>query len=426
MMRLRSLIATGLAAIALAACDEYQGLTQPAGTLHYPLGVAVHPDGRFVYVLSTNFDGKYRIDEGGTVSVVDTDTGTILSTQTVRLASFGGQLAFSRPTVDGPGTLAATTRGDDALNLLEVSADGSRVWCDGNAGFASLYNAAADAAPTGLLAALALPPALGDETGEACRLDGLAASPFALTNLNSGWSRSAAGGSWTHWDYWGVGSLAGAVSLVGVPDGDLGSATKVSTTGVAIGTAAVVAVGDQLVVAGRYGNQLSVISAAEDSAGTPVALQVARTVTLPFSTSAGAMESRGLAYSERLNRLFVSINQPTGIATAEVGSDADGSATLAYSGLFPLRGLPTAIQLVETPDRSLLLVLLQSRDELVVLDASTGQPLSRLFVGDAPSAMALSPDKTRLYISLFGDNALAVVALDPADPSLVTLDATIR
>ena len=80
----------------------------------------------------------------------------------------------------------------------------------------------------------------------------------------------------------------------------------------------------------------------------------------------------------------------------------------------------------ETADRSLLFVLLQARDELVVLDAATGQTLSRLLVGDAPSAMALSPDGAALYISLFGDDALAVVKLDPADPSVVTLDATIR
>ena len=425
-MRLPPLIVTGLAALALAACDEYEGLTQPAGTLHYPLGVAVHPDGRFVYVLSTNFDGRYRIDEGGTVSVVDTASDAIIGTQTVRLASFGGQLAFSRPSPDGPGTLAATTRGDDSLNLLEVSADGSRVWCDGDAGFADLYNVAASAAPTGLISALGLPPTLGDETGEACRVGGLAASPFALTSLRAAWSRSAAGGEWTHWDWWAVGSLAGAVSLVGVPDGDLSRASSVSTTGVAVGTSAVVAIGNEVVAAGRYGNQLSVISAADDATGQPVALQVARTVTLPFSTSAGAMESRGLAYSERLRRLFVSVNQPTGVATAEVGSDADGVTTLAYSGLFPLRGQPTAVQLLETEDRSLLLVLLQGSDELVVLDAGSGQTLSRLFVGDAPSAMALSPDRTRLYISLFGDNALAVVALDPADPARVTLHATIR
>lgn len=425
-MRLCSLIATGVAIFALAACDEYQGLSPDPAKLHFPLGVAVHPDGRYVYVLSTNFDGKYRIDEGGTVSVVDTQSGTILSGPTVRLASFGGQLAFARPTEDGPGQLVATTRGDDALNLLEVSAAGDRVWCDGDGAFDALYDLAAAAAPTALAAALGLPPATGDETGENCKVDGLAASPFALTALRSDWSRPLAGDGWTRWDWWGVGSLAGTVSVVGVPNGDLGKATTVSTTGVAVGTSALVRVRDQLVAAGRYGNQLSVISAVEDGSGAPIALQVARSLTLPFSTTQGAMESRGLEYSERLERLFVSINQPTGIATVEVGSDTDGGATLNYSGLLPLLGSPTAIALRESADRSLLFVLLQARDELVVLDAGTGQTLSRLLVGESPSAMAFSPDGTKLYISLFGEDALAVVALDPADPSVVTLDATIR
>lgn len=425
-MRLCSLIVTGLAVFALAACDEYQGLTPDPAKLHYPLGVAVHPDGRFVYVLSTNFDGKYRIDEGGTVSVIDTQSGTIKEGPTVRVASFGGQLQFSRPTADGPGQLVATTRGDDALNLLEVSASGDRVWCDGDSSFGALYDLVAAAAPTALTSALGLPPASADDTGANCLVSGLAASPFAVTALRSEWSRPLAGDRWTHWDWWGVGSLAGAVSVIGVPNGDVAKATTVSTTGVAAGTAALVRVGDQLVAAGRYGNQLSVISAAQDGSGAPVALQTTRSITLPFSTTSGAMESRGLAYSEQLGRLFVSINQPTGIATVEVGSDADGGATLAFSGHLPLLGLPTAIALRETADRSLLFVLLQSRDELVVLDAATGQTLSRLLVGNAPSAMAFSPDGASLYISLFGDDALAVVKLDPADPSVVTLDATIR
>lgn len=425
-MRLCTLIATGLALLALGACDEYQGLTPDPAKLHFPLGVAVHPDGRYVYVLSTNFDGKYRIDEGGTVSVVDTQSGTILNGPTVRLASFGGQLDFSRPTEDGPGQLVATTRGDDALNLLEVSAAGDRVWCDGDGAFDRLYDLAAAAAPTALVSALGLPPATGDETGTECKVEGLAASPFVLTALRSDWSRPLAGGSWTRWDWWGVGSLAGTVSVVGVPNGDRDKATTVSTTGVAVGTSALVRVRDQLIAAGRYGNQLSVISAAEDGSGAPVALQVTRSLTLPFSTTAGAMESRGLAYSERLERLFLSINQPAGIATVEVGSDADSGATLAYSGLLPLLGSPTAIALRESADRSLLFALLQARDELVVLDAVTGQTLSRLLVGESPSAMAFSPDGAKLYISLFGEGALAVVALDPADPSVVTLDATIR
>lgn len=425
-MRLCSLIATGFALFALAACDEYEGLSPDAAKLHYPLGVAVHPDGRFVYVLSTNFDGEYRIDQGGTVSIIDTQSRTILDGSTVRLASFGGQLQFTRPTADGPGQLVATTRGDDALNLLEVSATGDRVWCDGDSSFGSLYDLLAAAAPAALTTALGLPPASTDETGTNCLVSGLAPSPFALTALRSEWSRPLASDGWTHWDWWGVGSLSGAVSLVGVPNGDVAKATTVRTTGVAAGTSALVSIGDQLVAAGRYGNQLSVLSAAQDGSGAPVALQTTRSITLPFSTSSGAMESRGLAYSELLKRLFVSINQPAGIATVEVGTDADGGATLAFSGHLPLLGLPTAVTLRETADRSLLFLLLQSRDELLVLDAATSQTLSRLFVGNAPSAMAFSPDGAFLYISLFGDDALAVVKLDPADPSVVTLDATIR
>ena len=425
-MRLCSLIATGLAALAVSACDEYQGLTPDPAKLHFPLGVAVHPDGRYVYVLSTNFDGKYRIDEGGTVSIVDTETGTILPGPTVRLASFGGQLGFSRPTTDGPGQLVATTRGDDAINLLEVSASGDRIWCDGNSDFGPLFDLTTTAAPTSLSTALGLPPASGDETGDTCRVGGLASSPFALTPLRSEWSRPLDEASWTHWDWWGVGSLSGTVSLVAVPNGDKGRATTVSTTGVAVGTSALVRVRDQLIAAGRYGNQLSVISAAEDGSGAPVALQVTRSLTLPFATASGAMESRGLAYAERLERLFVSINQPAGIATVEVGSDADGGATLTYSGLIPLQGSPTAITLRASAERDLLFVLLQARDELVVLDAATGQTLARLLVGESPSGMAFSPDGTKLYITLFGADALAVVSLDPNDPSAVTLDATIR
>jgi len=55
-------------------------------------------------------------------------------------------------------------------------------------------------------------------------------------------------------------------------------------------------------------------------------------------------------------------------------------------------------------------------DAVAVVDIANRRVVDRFPVGDGPSGAAYDPVAQVLYVSLFRDNAVAVVDLDPASP----------
>ncbi len=96
-----------LAAIVTAASGcitERPGVDAPPDIIHFPIGVAVHPAGRYAAVVNANFNQAYR---NGSVVVVDLSTYRIVPEWTLPIGSFGGEVAFNHA-----GTrLFVTTRG---------------------------------------------------------------------------------------------------------------------------------------------------------------------------------------------------------------------------------------------------------------------------------------------------------------------------
>jgi DNA-binding beta-propeller fold protein YncE len=68
-------------------------IAPPNDALYFPVGLAAHPDGRFLYVANAGFDRRFN---AGTVTVVDTWTRRVLPEATVRTALFAGELAVAR------------------------------------------------------------------------------------------------------------------------------------------------------------------------------------------------------------------------------------------------------------------------------------------------------------------------------------------
>lgn len=92
----RCLLTILLLAVASSACGEsFEPPLPPRGKINYPVGLAVHPEGRFLYVVNSNFNARYRADSGGTVSVVDTRSLEILKESTPFLPSFGGAIELN-------------------------------------------------------------------------------------------------------------------------------------------------------------------------------------------------------------------------------------------------------------------------------------------------------------------------------------------
>ena len=94
----------------LSCVTEYNGIAPDPTKIHYPIGISVHPNGRFLYVANSNFDLAYT---GGTIMVFDTNedseiigdvngvkqtykTLRMLEGATVEIGAFAGQLLLDR------------------------------------------------------------------------------------------------------------------------------------------------------------------------------------------------------------------------------------------------------------------------------------------------------------------------------------------
>ena len=72
---------------------EEEGIPPPLDTLYYPLGLAAHPEGRFLLVSNAVFDRKYNRSY---LSVVDTFEGRLIPESSVELDLFAGEVKLSR------------------------------------------------------------------------------------------------------------------------------------------------------------------------------------------------------------------------------------------------------------------------------------------------------------------------------------------
>ena len=119
-------VAVLLAALGLASCETYEDPFPPRDGLYYPIGVQMHPDGRFLYVVNSNFDQLYRDSLGGTVSVYDTVEGEFLPEATPFIPSFGGHIALN----EDASRAYVPSRQNNELTMLSVAEQGQGLYCE--------------------------------------------------------------------------------------------------------------------------------------------------------------------------------------------------------------------------------------------------------------------------------------------------------
>ncbi len=120
--------------LSLSCISEYNGISPDPTKIHYPIGLAVHPSGRFLYVANSNFDLAYT---GGTLMVFDTAedeeiTSDLLGVKTtyktlkqvagttVEIGSFAGELLLSRDGRRGYVSIRNDSREGGAIGFSEV------------------------------------------------------------------------------------------------------------------------------------------------------------------------------------------------------------------------------------------------------------------------------------------------------------------
>jgi len=68
------------------------GVESPNDIIHFPIGVAIHPAGRYAAVVNADFSQAYQ---NGTVVIINLASNRIVSNWTIPIGPFGGEVAFN-------------------------------------------------------------------------------------------------------------------------------------------------------------------------------------------------------------------------------------------------------------------------------------------------------------------------------------------
>ncbi|MBN1947341.1 MAG: beta-propeller fold lactonase family protein [Bradymonadales bacterium] len=378
----------------IVACQEFQGVLAPADRLFFPVGIAVHPEGRYLYVVSSNFDVSYRHDRGGTVAVVDTDVLEILPETTMTIGSFGSQTVLS----EDARRLYVAVRGDDSVVRLNVSASGRSLRCEERL------------------------------DGLPCRLTNLAADPVAL--VVDQFEADLEVGGLTAIELIVTSHLqSAAISAISIKNGDPSTEVRLSTDLIAGGSAIAINPRNGYYYAvGRFSGQIRSFWPVVGREGDIAAIYGLGSVSL--SNPLGTYDARDIVFAPDGNRAFVAVRNPNAILVIDTSpSDplyGGGSRDLLIDQI-DLAKTPTALAYVEDELGPALYVAEYGADQLTVVDPDNCLVVDHFEVGDGPSRMAVDQTRhQRIYVTLFNEDAVAVVDIDPNSPTYRSTVAKIQ
>jgi DNA-binding beta-propeller fold protein YncE len=369
----------GLVVAAVAGCDPYVGPVAATGELHTPVGLAVHPSGDWVYVLSSNFEGNFRVNDGGSVDIIDAEQLTLVEGATVRVPSYGARLAFGGDAT-APDRLYAATRSSDAVIALSVSADGSALTCNG-----------------ALLS-------------DGCSIGPFPGDPYDVVEVAH---EAGVDGVRTI----AVASLAGSVSMADVR-GNAFDAASIRSRGVVGGSNNVVLLPgfDELLAAGRFSNTLVNLTWYRGASGDVAAIVPLRTMSI--ASPSPSSEVRDIALSSDQTLAWVTAARPGAVQLFDVSRDSAGNIRGRFLARFDLDGAPADVVLVEDGEQPVLYVSQPDLNSIAVIDALSGTYVDSIYVGGLPFALAADVNvRKRLYVTLFDANAVAVIDIDPSSSS---------
>lgn len=398
MFSTRQILAFLIFATAASGCaDPYEEPLPRRDRLNWPIGIAAHPDGRYLYVVNSNFDTRYREAVGGTLSVVDLETLDIRSESGPFIPSFGGFVGLS-----GDASRAyVTARHSNTVLGFDVAPDGSSVFCTNDDG---------DSTSDPEDCAMRRIPDAADEAV-------IPSDPFALDVTTLPWTNSD--GETFDLDLLNVAHLRGDnVTSIVVPrtgEGRAVATTMRSASLVSGGSAIARRPGTRDVyVGGRASREITVYFpylAPEDGA----IQAIIRRASIPLGNIGQTVDTRGLAFSEDGETLYVVTRAPDALHVVDLGpSDPDTGTGTAYKavGTMPIARNPSSVHVHKGPDDRTLLYIPSFDEEVIeVIDPQTFAMVDRIEVGAQPYDFAVDtgPDhcapngRCRAYVSLFND-----------------------
>lgn len=376
------------------ACEEFQGVPAPTDELHFPVGMALHPDGRYLYVVNTNFDVSFAEDHGGTVTVLDTDSMRVLPESTVTIGSFGGEAALSPDARH----LYVAVRGDNSIVRLDVSERGGILSCQGG------------------------------RDGLPCRIEDLASDPFALAVSTR--SADLEVGGETEIDLIVSTHLrSNSITAISIKDGDMVTAHRLTADLIGGGSAlAVHPRTGRYYVTGRFDGRVRSFAPVVGAEGDIAAIYGMSAIELGNPVS--EYDSRDIVFAMDGDRAFIAAQSPNSILildTSPPDRQSDAGSRDSFIGQVDLMGSPEEMVVVEEAEGEFLYVLELGSGDISVVDPRSRNVIDRFPVGRAPAAVAVDQTRhQRLYVTLFRESAVAVVDIDPTSRRYRTTIAKIR
>lgn len=431
----RSVIFAASTLFSLTACEIYDGDLPALDELHTPVDLQVHPSGRYLYVLNANFDGKYRSDIGGSLSVIDLETLSTLPDSTQCLPSFGSSLAFGATSYgeDEPRFLFASTKGNRGGIVFELNEAGDKLSClwEGNDVGATCVNDIRD-----------IPGVTKKRRHLPCEIRNVVDDPSAVVAIPP-----IEGVTPLEQDAFAIVSQSrGELRAINLIDGEIRghelrgdqrrglhiTAEELFVSPGSIRAATHPLTGDTY-YGSRSDNRLFTTrwarEAVSDYATNPkqgFVAHIARMGLVSISSSTTWLEIRDLTFSENGEHLYIVSQNPSSLITVDTSLDVDGRPKNLFVRRDIVAGRVGGISLVESGGTTLAYLTLYNERALAVVDIKTGARVGTVDLGDAPYAITRDPIRPRVYVALFEEHAVAVVDTNPASPTFNRQIATIR
>lgn len=416
-------VALGAALGGLAGCgEEVRGKDHPAAELHYPTSLAADPDGRHLYVVNSNFDLLYR---GGSVAVVDLATHRIVPTSTIQVGTFPGSLVLQ---TDDAGTAIAgylPDRDADALTWFRIERDpatggGPDLRCtDGPA--ISDIEVCDDAHSIGEAEVNGSTVVVGDNPfGAGIHPMGPNQDDLLLT----GALLDGRLGVWRLADD-GEPTLLRSVRLQA---GLHGIATSMAT-GFAYVTSHFAAQIFSLEISDGPKSEVGPENLTDD--GLQVLPQVSATAVSISNAVVTGDYGHGLALNAAGTRAYVAYRSPSSVAVMDISPQPDGTPRNTFLGMVGLGSRPSELAVMSRPDGKgdLVYAVCFGTGDVWVVDTLLMEVVDRIPIGIGPYDIVVVESETvgkRAYVSLFEQDTVAVIELDPKSPFHHQVIAEIR
>lgn len=347
--------------------------------VEYPAGMVLHPNGRYAYVVGTNFNLDYRATDGGILHVVDLENSKVLP-GSKRMGSFGTNVLLSDDARRG----YALTRSDNSLVWFEISEDGRDISCPlAKEGSESLLDCRVmvDHDPTHFSLKSSYRESIeiaADGTKTPRRVD---FDLIMIAQLRN--------------------SSVTALTAQKLADGSMSFSFK--TASLVLSASEVLwHSGEDFFVTGRAASDLAVISPAINAAGEVQGLYLRYRLTMPQAYS--AYEGRGMALDPSKRQMYLISQFPKALYKYNVGGLLGGEASGESLGVSQMISLPadmSKIAWIGDQQTGAIYMSSVTEDALYIVDPSSFEIVSKISVGDGPYEFHVDAANHALYILHF-------------------------